>query len=199
MCSIDFSPFSFAWVSSRKDGHGRTEELCLLTGMRHPCIGGCDRAVAWSTAALHVGFTETFRCGWGRVWSHLRALVGTLRHVSHRWVLPPFVLKWWESWWVGFRGWVFVDHKVASWESLARGRMRNEGSMLVTLNFNGGALSCTITALLSLYTDPSSTFWRACGSFSDQWNTTRQQWPHWPSVASAWLCALNTPGFHSCH
>ena len=81
----------------------------------------------------------------------------------------------------------------------ARGSMMNEGSMLVTLNFDWGALSCTITALLSLYTHPSSTFWRASGSFSDQWNTTRQQWPHWTSVASAWLCPLNPPGFHSCH
>ena len=34
----------------------------------------------------------------------------------------------------------------------------DEGSMLVTLNFNGGDLSCTITALLILYTHPWATF-----------------------------------------
>ena len=56
---------------------------------------GCDRAVDWSTAAL--------RCGMGRVWSHFWALVGTLGHVCHRWVLPTFVLKWWESGWRGLR------------------------------------------------------------------------------------------------
>jgi len=34
----------------------------------------------------------------------------------------------------------------------------DEGSMLVTLNFNGGDLSCTIMALLILYTHPWATF-----------------------------------------
>ena len=72
--------------------------------------------------------------------------------------------------------------------------MRNEVSMLVTLTFNGGALSCILTALLSLYMHPWATFWRASGGFSDQWDTTRQQWPHWTSVPSAWLCAPNLPG-----
>ena len=37
-------------------------------------------------------------------------------------------------------------------------------------------------------------FWGAYGSFSDQWDKTRQQWPHWTSVPSAWLCALSPPG-----
>ena len=69
----------------------------------------------------------------------------------------------------------------------------DEGSMLVTLNFNGGDLSCTITSLLILYIHPWATFWKAYGSFSDQWDTTRQQWPHWTSVPSTWLCALNPP------
>ena len=34
MCSIDFSPFSFTQVSSRKNRHGRTEKLCLRARMR---------------------------------------------------------------------------------------------------------------------------------------------------------------------
>ena len=40
MCSTVFSP-----VSNMKDRHGRTEKLCLLTGMRGPSGGGCGRAV----------------------------------------------------------------------------------------------------------------------------------------------------------
>ena len=37
-------------------------------------------------------------------------------------------------------------------------------------------------------------FWRAYGSFSDQWDKIRQQWPHWTSIPFARLCALNPPG-----
>ena len=66
--------------------------------------------------------------------------------------------------------------------------------MLVTLNFDGGALSFIVTALLIVYTHPWAAFWRASGSFSDQWDTARQQWPLWTSAPSAWLCALNPPG-----
>ena len=193
MCSIDFSPFSFTWVSSRKDGYGRTEKLCLLTGMRGPSSGGCDRPVDWPTASLHVGFIKTFVCGWGRVWHHLWALVGTLGRLCHRWVLPKFVLKWCESGWGGLTVGLCGPEGV-SWESWAWGSMRNEGSMLVTLTFNGGALSCIVTALLSLHTHPWATFWRASGGFSDQWDTTGQQWPHCTSVPPAWLCAPNPPG-----
>ena len=40
MCSTVFSP-----VSSRKNRHGGTEKLCLLTGMRGPSGVGCGRAV----------------------------------------------------------------------------------------------------------------------------------------------------------
>ena len=40
MCSTVFSP-----KSSRKDGYGGTEKLCLQTGMRGPSGGGYDRAV----------------------------------------------------------------------------------------------------------------------------------------------------------
>ena len=40
--------------------------------------------------------------------------------------------------------------------------------MLVTLNFDGGALSFIVTALLIVYTHPWAAFWRASGSFSDQ-------------------------------
>ena len=39
-----FNCFS-SQVSSRKDGHGGTEKLCMLTGMRGPSGGGYDRAV----------------------------------------------------------------------------------------------------------------------------------------------------------
>ena len=56
MCLMEFSPFSFTRVSSRKDGYGRTEKLCLLTRMRGPSSGGCGRPVDWSTASLRVGF-----------------------------------------------------------------------------------------------------------------------------------------------
>ena len=45
MCSVIFSPFSFTRGSSRKDGHSRTEKLCLLTGIGGPSGGECDRAV----------------------------------------------------------------------------------------------------------------------------------------------------------
>ena len=66
--------------------------------------------------------------------------------------------------------------------------------MLVTLNFDGGALSFIVTALLFVYAHPWAAFWRASGSFSNQWDTARQQWPLWTSALSAWLCALNPPG-----
>ena len=56
MCSTVFSP-----VSSRKNRHGGTEKLCLLTGMRGPSGVGCGRAVKWPAAALGVGQAETLR------------------------------------------------------------------------------------------------------------------------------------------
>ena len=171
MCSIDFSPFSFTWVSSRKDGHGRTEKLCLLTGMRGPSSGGCDRAVAWSTGAYTVGFSETFRCARGRVWSCLWALVGTLRHV---WCVsqmgPSQVCA--EMMGVRMRGpqdGFLWTHRGASWESLAWGSMMNEAvcqwpwiSMgeIYLAPLGPFSVSTLIPGLLS--------FWGAYGSFSDQ-------------------------------
>ena len=51
----------FSQVSSRKDRHGGTEKLCLLTGMSGPSGGGCGRAVKWPAAALGVVQAETLR------------------------------------------------------------------------------------------------------------------------------------------
>ena len=40
----------FSQVSRRKDGHGRTEKLCLLTGMRGP--SGVDVTGLWTGPQL---------------------------------------------------------------------------------------------------------------------------------------------------
>ena len=73
--------------------------------------------------------------------------------------------------------------------------MRNEGSMLVTLNFNGGALSCiTYGPSQSLYSSLGYLLGEHLGASLMSGNRTRQQWPHWTSVPSAWLCAPNLPG-----
>ena len=45
MCSTVFSP-----VSSRKNRHGGTEKLCLLTGMRGSLVG--DVAGLWTNLQL---------------------------------------------------------------------------------------------------------------------------------------------------
>ena len=152
MCSIDFSPFSFTWVSNRKDGHDRTEkQLCLMTRMRSPSSRGCDRAVDWPTAALSVGCTETLRF----------VCVGCME--------PSISDLWWGLWSVcvtdvsfphlcwndesqmgeGASVWACVDHRGASWESLAWAGMRHGGSKLVTLSFF--TILYPLTVLLSLY------------------------------------------------
>ena len=147
---------------------------------------GCDRAVDWSTAAL--------RCGRGRVWSRFWALVGTLGHVCHRWVLPTFVLKWWESGWRGLRvGLCGPQRGIMGILSL---REHEEWRQYVSdLEFQWGSsilhhlrpysVSILIPRLLS---------GKHLGASLISGNRTRQQWPHWTSDPSAWLCAPNLPG-----
>lgn len=192
MCSIDFSPFSFTWVSSRKDGYVRTEKLCLLTEWGVLPVGHVTGL--WTGPQLPSVLASLRPSGVGgegcdaisELWWGLWGICVTG---------GSFPSLCWndESGWGGFTVGLSGPEGV-SWESWAWASMRNEGSMLVTLTFDGGALSCILTALLSLYTHPWPTSWRASGGFSDQWDTKRQQWPHWTSVPPAWLCALNPPG-----
>ena len=51
--------------------------------------------------------------------------------------------------------------------------MRKGGSTLVTLNFDGGALSCISYGPSLFYTHPRITFWEASESFSDQWKPNK--------------------------
>ena len=136
MCSIELSPFSFTWVS-------RTEKLCLLTRMR--CSPSGDVTGLWTGPQLPScvggGGCEAVSELWWGLWG-MCVTGGSFPHLC------------WndESQGDGSSGWVCVDHRGASWGSWAWGSMRNESSMLVTLNFNGGALSCiTYGPTQSLY------------------------------------------------
>ena len=51
--------------------------------------------------------------------------------------------------------------------------MRKGGSTLVTLNFDGGALSCISYGPSLFYTHPRITFWEASESFSDRWKQNK--------------------------
>ena len=201
MFSIDFSPFSFTWVSNRKDRHDRTEkQLCLMTRMRSPSGRGCDRAVDWPTAALSVGFTETLRCvcgGVGRIEPSISDLWWGLWSVCVTDVSFPH-LCWNDESQTGEGAsvWACVDHRGASWESLALAGMRHGSSMLVTLSFF--TILYPLTVLLSLFSPQDYFLVTIGGLLLISENRMRQQWPHWTSAPSALICPLIHPGFHSC-
>ena len=201
MFSIDFSPFSFTWVSNRKDRHDRTEkQLCLMTRMRSPSGRGCDRAVDWPTAALSVGFTETLRCvcgGVGRIEPSISDLWWGLWSVCVTDVSFPH-LCWNDESQTGEGAsvWACVDHRGASWESLALAGMRHGGSTLVTLSFF--TILYPLTVLLSLFSPQDYFLVTIGGLLLISENRMRQQWPHWTSAPSALICPLIHPGFHSC-
>ena len=171
-----------------------------MTRMRSPSGRGCDRAVDWPTAALSVGFTETLRCVYGGV--------GRIE--------PSISDLWWGLWSVcvtdvsfphlcwndesqtgeGASVWACVDHRGASWESLALAGMRHGGSMLVTLSFF--TILYPLTVLLSLFSPQDYFLVTIGGLLLISENRMRQQWPHWTSAPSALICPLIHPGFHSC-
>lgn len=132
---------------------------------------GCYRAVDWPTAALSVGFTETLRCvcgGVGRIEPSISDLWWGLWSVCVTDVSFPH-LCWNDESQTGEGAsvWACVDHRGASWESLALAGMRHGGSMLVTLSFF--TILYPLTVLLSLFFTPGLLSGYHRGASSDQW------------------------------
>ena len=72
--------------------------------------------------------------------------------------------------------WACVDHRGASWESLALAGMRHGGSMLVTLSFF--TILYPLTVLLSLFSPQDYFLVTIGGLLLISENRMRQQWPH---------------------
>lgn len=153
---------------------------------------GCYRAVDWPTAALVLaplrpsgvgggGGEAVSECFWG-LWGvcvpdasfpHLRCND--------------------ESQGEGASGWACVDCTMGTLS--LRGREEEWGQHAGDLEFWGGSsIVLPLGPFQSLYSSQGYSLGTIWGASLINGNRTGQQWPHWTSAPSAWICPLSPPG-----
>ena len=136
-----------------------------------------------------VGPTETFRCGKGTVWS-----VGGASGACMSQMCPFHICVQRKR--VRVRGpqgglvWTTGLHYGNSEPERAWGM----GAVCWWPWVLRWELYCISPRPFSVCTHPSATLWGASGTSLISGDKTRQQWPHWASAPSPWICPLNPPG-----